>query len=85
MPCPVRDEELSRKKERSQRKSRMDQRTRERLPVLPALVAAVSAAQATADRLDAAQDAEPGRAVHRRRADAAPAGDDSPDDRPDLG
>src|SRR5712691_7635572 len=36
VPCPIRDEEMSRKKERSHRKSRMDQRTRERLPVLPA-------------------------------------------------
>jgi len=36
-PCPIREEEMSRKKDRSARKSRMDQRTRERLPVLPAL------------------------------------------------
>ena len=40
-PCPVRDEDLTRKKEHRQRKSRMDQRTRERMPVLPALSAAV--------------------------------------------
>ena len=33
-PCPIRDEEMSRKKDRSHRKSRIDQRTRERLPVL---------------------------------------------------
>ncbi len=39
--CPVRDEDLTRKKEHRQRKSRMDQRTRERMPVLPALSAAV--------------------------------------------
>ena len=45
VPCPIRDEEMSRKKERSRRKSRMDQRTRERLPVLPVLVAAVDAAR----------------------------------------
>ena len=48
VPCPIRDEEMSRKKERSHRKSRMDQRTRERLPVLPVLVAAVDAARTTA-------------------------------------
>ena len=57
VPCPIRDEEMSRKKERSHRKSRMDQRTRERLPVLPVLVAAVSAARSkTAEVLLAAQE-----------------------------
>ena len=61
VPCPIRDEEMSRKKERSHRKSRMDQRTRERLPVLPTLVAAVDAARAkTAETLAAAQAAAPG-------------------------
>ena len=37
--CPVSASDASHKKDRSQRKSRMDQRTRERLPVLPALTA----------------------------------------------
>ena len=37
--CPVSASDASHKKDRSQRKSRMDQRTRERLPVLPALAA----------------------------------------------
>ena len=61
VPCPIRDEEMSRKKERSHRKSRMDQRTRERLPVLPTLVAAVDAARAkTAEILAAAQATAPG-------------------------
>ena len=61
VPCPIRDEEMSRKKERSHRKSRMDQRTRERLPVLPVLVAAVDAARAkTAETLAAAQATAPG-------------------------
>jgi integrase len=61
VPCPIRDEEMSRKKERSHRKSRMDQRTRERLPVLPVLVAAVDAARGkTAEVLLAAQAASPG-------------------------
>ena len=61
VPCPIRDEEMSRKKERSHRKSRMDQRTRERLPVLPVLVAAVDAARTTAAALlQAAQATAPG-------------------------
>jgi hypothetical protein len=61
VPCPIRDEEMSRKKERSHRKSRMDQRTRERLPILPVLAAAVDAARAkTAEVLLAAQATTPG-------------------------
>ena len=61
VPCPIRDEEMSRKKERAHRKSRMDQRTRERLPVLPVLVSAVDAARATAaGLLQAAQATAPG-------------------------
>ena len=35
VPCPISDAEISRAKMRKHRKSRMDQRTRERLPVLP--------------------------------------------------
>ncbi len=61
VPCPIRDEEMSRKKERSHRKPRMDQRTRERLPVLPALAAAVDAARERAAQiLQAALAAPPG-------------------------
>ena len=61
VPCPIRDEEMSRKKERSHRKSRMDQRTRERLPVLPVLAAAVDAARSkTAEVLLAARATAPG-------------------------
>ena len=41
VPCPIRHDEIGYHKEASRRKARMDQRTRERLPVLPALVAAV--------------------------------------------
>jgi integrase len=60
-PCPVRREDLTRTKELRQRKSRMDQRTRERLPVLPALVARVQDERlATAARLAAALAAAPG-------------------------
>jgi hypothetical protein len=42
--CPVSASDASHKKDRSQRKSRTDQRTRERLPVLPALTAWADAA-----------------------------------------
>jgi hypothetical protein len=41
-PCPVRREETGRSKEITRRKSRTDQRTRERLPALPALAAAAA-------------------------------------------
>jgi integrase len=40
-PCPVGSEEINRRKDKRHRKSRMDARTRERLPVLPTLVRAV--------------------------------------------
>ncbi len=61
--CPVREGELNRKKHDSRRKSWMDQRTRERLPVLPALAAAAEAGRITAaQRLAAAQAAAPGEA-----------------------
>ena len=59
--CPVTASEASHKKDRAQRKSRMDQRTRERLPVLPALAAWAEAERAaTAQRLAAAASADPG-------------------------
>ena len=59
--CPVAASEVSHKKDRTRRKSRMDQRTRERLPVLPALAAWVSAERnTTADRLQAAQRTDAG-------------------------
>jgi len=61
VPCPIRDEEMSRKKERSHRKSRMDQRTRERLPVLPVLITTVGTARnSAAEILLAAQVTPPG-------------------------
>ena len=61
-PCPVRDADIAQRgKERSRRKSRMDQRTRERIPVLPALLATVDAGrQAAAERLHAAEATAPG-------------------------
>lgn len=61
VPCPVRAEDLARQKTIRARKSRMDQRTRERLPVLPVLMAHVHAARtATAADLQAAQAVPPG-------------------------
>lgn len=55
-PCPVREEEMSRRKEHASRKSRMDQRTRERLPVLPTLVRTVDEHRCqAAERLHAAR------------------------------
>lgn len=59
--CPVSASDASHKKERSHRKSRMDARTRERLPVLPALVSWVAAERTrTAELLAAAERARPG-------------------------
>jgi hypothetical protein len=59
--CPVSASDVSHKKDRSRRKSRMDQRTRERLPVLPALVSWVETERIrTNDLLGAAERSEPG-------------------------
>jgi hypothetical protein len=59
--CPVSATDVSHKKDRSHRKSRMDQRTRERLPVLPALTAWVERERATtAALLRAARNTTPG-------------------------
>ena len=60
-PSPVRSGEISHKKDLDRRKSRMDQRTRERIPILPALVSAVDTERrAAADRLAAAAQTPPG-------------------------
>ncbi|MEV5210744.1 site-specific integrase [Micromonospora sp. NPDC053740] len=59
--CPVRDIDLNFKKINTRRKSRMDQRTRERLPMLPALVAAAEAGRtASYERLHTATEVRPG-------------------------
>jgi integrase len=59
--CPVSASDASHKKDRTQRKSRTDQRTRERLPLLPALLAWAQAERAAAaQRLAAAAAASPG-------------------------
>jgi hypothetical protein len=61
VPCPVGDAEIGRTKMRQHRKSRMDQRTRERLPVLPVLVRTANERRlAAARRLHAAADTPPG-------------------------
>jgi hypothetical protein len=60
-PCPVRAEEIPHAKELSRRKARMDQRTRERLPVLPVLVrSAEDGRHAAAGQLAACAAAAPG-------------------------
>jgi len=59
--CPVSASDASHKKARLQRKSRMDTRTRERMPVLPTLVAWVAAERARiAELLAAAEKTRPG-------------------------
>jgi integrase len=60
-PCPVGSEEVSRRKDKRRRKSRMDARTRERLLVLPVLAATVARRRVqAADLLQTARRAEPG-------------------------
>jgi integrase len=59
--CPIRADDVQSRKERRHRKSRMDQRTRERIPVLPALTANVDRALKDATEvLQAAQNTRPG-------------------------
>jgi integrase len=61
VPCPIRGTDIQLRKERSHRKSRMDQRTRERLPLLPVLITTVDQARKTAAaRLETARRAQPG-------------------------
>jgi len=60
-PCPVGVEEINRKKAKRQLKSRMDARTRERLPVLPVLARSVNDQRRKAgELLDAARRTKPG-------------------------
>jgi len=60
-PCPVGAEEINRKKAKRRRKSRMDARTRERLPVLPIVVRSIERQRRLATALlDAAGQAGPG-------------------------
>jgi integrase len=61
VPCPVRPQEISARKIAQHRKSRMDARTRERLPALPALVSAIDRQRKDATALlAAARHAAPG-------------------------
>ena len=61
VPCPVSAAETQFKKVNARRKARMDQRTRERLPLLPALAdTAVRRLSDARARLDAARSARPG-------------------------
>ncbi|GAA3128655.1 hypothetical protein GCM10020255_001630 [Rhodococcus baikonurensis] len=63
-PCPISDAEVKRGKELKHRKARMDQRTRERLPVLSQLVrSAADRRAAAAALLVAAQNTEPGEVI----------------------
>jgi hypothetical protein len=61
-PCPIRDADIARQhKTRSHRKSRMDQRTRQRMPILPVLVSTVDAARTVAaERLHVARNTSHG-------------------------
>jgi len=64
VPSPVSDAEISLAKERRRRKARMDQRTRERLPVLPVLArTAADRKNATARHLQAAITTPPGEII----------------------
>ncbi|HEU5391584.1 MAG TPA: site-specific integrase [Streptosporangiaceae bacterium] len=64
VPSPVSDAEVNWAKERRRRKARMDQRTRERLPVLPVLVrTAADRKNATARHLRAAIATPPGEII----------------------
>lgn len=60
-PCPVGEEEINRRKAKRLLKSRMDARTRERLPVLPVLVRNLDQQRTAAQLLlDASRRARPG-------------------------
>ncbi|MFJ9034717.1 tyrosine-type recombinase/integrase [Streptomyces sp. NPDC102274] len=62
-PCPVSQQDIETRKYKRQHKSRMDARTRERLPVLPVLVRTVDQRRRTAETLlHAARQAGPGTA-----------------------
>jgi hypothetical protein len=67
-PCPVGEEEINQRKAARHRKSRMDARTRERLPVLPVLVRTIDQRRKTAAALlQAARQTRPGDSVTTHR------------------
>jgi hypothetical protein len=84
--CPVSASDVSHKKDRSRRKSRMDQRTPRTAPG-PAGAGLLGGHRTGPHRRDARRSrTHPARrTVHRRRPDAAPHGDEDRDHRPDLG
>jgi hypothetical protein len=60
-PCPIGRQELSRRKYLRRRRARMDERTRERLPILPVLVEVTNRwRKDAAAQLGAARTVEPG-------------------------
>jgi len=64
-PCPVSENEINREKALRRRRSRMDARTRERLPVLFVVAASVECERKAAEALlDTARRAEPRRGLH---------------------
>ena len=67
VPCPVREEEVNRRKLKRHRKSRMDARTRERLPVLPILVRTVNERRKAAARAAAGSPPDPARRARSPR------------------
>ena len=73
VPCPVRPQEITSRKAAQHRKSRMDARTRERLPVLPALAAPSPPAQGRRRPPRGGPPGPAGAGVHRRRPDPGPA------------
>jgi integrase len=59
--CPIRAADIQHKRMKTRRKARMDQRTRDRMPVLPILTEAVDRERkAAAARLESARKAQPG-------------------------
>jgi hypothetical protein len=59
--CPIRATDIQHKRMKTRRKARMDQRTRDRMPVLPILAEAVDRERkAAATRLESARKAQPG-------------------------
>jgi hypothetical protein len=61
VPCPIRDSDINVAQQTTRTKSRMDQRTRERIPVMPALAAGVTQARRrAAELLSAAHATMPG-------------------------
>jgi hypothetical protein len=85
-PCPVGQEEINQRKTSRHRKSRMDARTRERLPVLPVLVRTVDGRRKASEALlRAAGQTRPRGHLHRQRTDPNPIHHHAPNRRQDLG